>query len=326
MKKWFVLLIVLVVGIYNIPFAKAAGSSHVVIDAENGRTLMGANEHERLPIASLTKIWTALIVLERSQLTDLVEVSERAALMEGSSIYLEPGQTYTVDYLVHGLMMQSGNDAAVALAEHVGGSIEGFVLLMNEKAKLHQLTNTTFTNPTGLHHENHLSSAYDTAKMLQIAMNNEQFQQIASTKVFSQGMSWKNKHRLLHQDVGAISGKTGYTKVAGRTLATFFKREHKSFVVVTLNEGNDWNVHKNLADYIDDQFVHQTIVKKGTYQTNGLTVVMDEPLCLLKKKDEKLDFQHILYVSRNPKSKRAAWHIYADGELITSKLVKIKKR
>lgn len=92
---------------------------------------------------------------------------------------------------------------------------------MNEKAQAYQLNNTYFTNPTGLHDEKHLSSAYDTAKMLQIAMQNEKFQKIASTKVFSQGMTWKNKHRLLHEDVGAIAGKTGYTKVASRTLATF---------------------------------------------------------------------------------------------------------
>jgi len=304
----------------------AASASYVVIDAENGRTLVGQNEHERLPIASLTKIWTALIVLEQSELTDLVYVSNRAALVEGSSIYLEQGQTYTIDYLVHGLMMQSGNDAATALAEHVGGSVEGFVRLMNEKAQAYQLNNTYFTNPTGLHDEKHLSSAYDTAKMLQIAMQNEKFQKIASTKVFSQGMTWKNKHRLLHEDVGAIAGKTGYTKVASRTLATFFKREQKSFVVVTLNEGNDWFIHKELANYIDANFSNEVIVKRGIYKTNGLTVEVKEPIEMLMRKGEKSELQHILYVSRHPKSTRAAWRVLDGKQVVASKLVQIKSR
>lgn len=214
--------------------------------------------------ASLTKIWTALVVLENSELTDEVVISKEASLVEGSSIYLLENETYTIDYLLHGLMMQSGNDAATALAEHIGGSVEGFVQLMNEKAELYQLHETTFTNPTGLHNEAHLSSAYDTAKMLQIAMMNPQFRKIASTQNFSDGRQWKNKHRLMHEKIGAIAGKTGYTKVAGRTLATFFEREQKSFVVVTINEGNDWNIHRNLADFIDNNFEQQTIVKKGS--------------------------------------------------------------
>jgi serine-type D-Ala-D-Ala carboxypeptidase (penicillin-binding protein 5/6) len=223
-------------------------------------------------------------------------------------------------------MMQTGNDAATALAEHVGGSVEGFVYLMNEKAEMYNLTQTHFTNPTGLHHNEHVSSAYDTAKMLQIAMQNETFQKIASTKVFSQGMTWKNKHRLLHEDVGAIAGKTGYTKVASRTLATFFKREHKSFIVVTLNEGNDWHIHKLLADYVETHFEHEIIVKKGTYQTNGVTVYVDRPIELLMKKGEKSAFQHILVVSRHPDSKRAAWRIYDDNGLVMSKLITFNAR
>lgn len=304
----------------------AAGASYAVIDAENGRLLLGGNEHAQLPIASLTKIWTALIVLERSELSDLVYVSSRAASVEGSSIYLEQGQTYTIDYLVHGLMMQSGNDAAIALAEHVGGSVEGFVQLMNEKAQAYQLTQTTFTNPTGLHHENHLSSAYDTAKMLQIAMQHEGFQQIASTKVFSQGMTWKNKHRLLHEEVGAVAGKTGYTKVASRTLATFFKREHKTFIVVTLNEGNDWYIHKELANYVETHFEHEIIIKKGNYKVNGLSVFVDTPIKLLMKKGDKPELRHLLVVSRHPDSNRAAWRVYEENVLVASKLLTVKTR
>ncbi|MGN7476533.1 D-alanyl-D-alanine carboxypeptidase family protein [Solibacillus silvestris] len=324
MRKWFVSVVVLFV-LFGTPVKMdAAYNSYVVIDAENGRTLMGANEHARLPIASLTKIWTALIVLENSELSDEVVVSKEAAMMEGSSIYLMENETYTIDYLLHGLMMQSGNDAAAALAEHVGGSVEGFVRLMNEKAQLYQLHETTFTNPTGLHNEAHLSSAYDTARMLQIAMLHPQFKKIASTKQFSDGRQWKNKHRLMHENAGAVSGKTGYTKVAGRTLATYFEREQKSFVVVTINEGNDWNVHRNLADIIDQNFEQQIIVKKGKYAANGLSIELDEPIKMLLHKKERPNFQHIVKVSRLKDSRRGAWLLYADDVLIKTKLVTVK--
>ena len=326
MRKWFVVVVVLFVMFSVSPKIEAANNGYVVIDAKNGRTLMGANEHARLPIASLTKIWTALIVLENSELTDEVLVSKKAATMEGSSIYLIEDKTYTIDFLLHGLMMQSGNDAAVALAEHIGGSVEGFVQLMNEKAQLNQLHETTFTNPSGLHNEAHLSSAYDTAKMLQIAMQHPEFRKIASTTNYSDGRQWKNKHRLMHDNVGAVAGKTGYTKVAGRTLATFFEREQKSFVIVTINEGNDWNVHRNLADFIDQNFEYETIVKKGTYEANGLSIVLDEPFQMLLHKKEQPHFQHIVKISRLQDSKRGAWLVYAGNELILSKLVTIKEK
>ncbi|WP_339215690.1 D-alanyl-D-alanine carboxypeptidase family protein [Solibacillus sp. FSL W8-0372] len=324
MKKWFVSIVMLFVLFSNSTQIEAAGNSYVVIDAENGRTLMGVNEHARLPIASLTKIWTALVVLENSDLSDEVVISKEASMVEGSSIYLIENETYTIDYLLHGLMMQSGNDAATALAEHVGGSVEGFVKLMNEKAQLYRLQETTFTNPTGLHNEVHLSSAYDTAKMLQIAMKNPEFKKIASTQHFSDGRQWKNKHRLMHEKVGAIAGKTGYTKVAGRTLATFFEREQKSFVVVTINEGNDWNVHRNLADFIDQNFEQQTIVKTGKYNANGLSIELDEPLQMLLHKKERPNFQHIVKISRLKDSNRGVWLLYADDVLVASKLVTIR--
>lgn len=120
-------------------------------------------------------MWTALIAIENNDLKEEVEISRQAALSEGSSIYLEPGDKVTIEELLYGLMLRSGNDAAYALAEHTGGSIEGFADLMNEKARLYGLNNTYFTNPSGLHNDLHLSSAYDTAQMLRIAMQNDTF-------------------------------------------------------------------------------------------------------------------------------------------------------
>jgi len=235
------MIIVLMVILPQSSFARG-GSGYAVLDGETGRVLIGSNSNERLPIASLTKIWTALVAIENSDLQEEVVISPKAAMAEGSSIYLQAGETVTVETLLYGLMLRSGNDAATALAEHVGGSVEGFVKLMNERAVIAGLTNTVFMNPSGLHHEEHLSSARDTAEMLRVALQNKTFEKIASTVLYKantvNGMLWENKHRLLREGSGmaaeiddeteqpvsslksatgvAYAGKTGFTKVAGR--------------------------------------------------------------------------------------------------------------
>lgn len=218
--------------VVSLSIVQAANASYAVIDADTGRLLMGNNVHDRMPIASLTKIWTALIAIENNDLDEEIVISRKAALAEGSSIYLEPGEKVTVETLLYGLMLRSGNDAAYALAEHTGNSIEGFADLMNEKAYLYGLNDTYFTNPSGLHNDLHLSSAYDTAQMLRIALQNDAFKKISSTINYKSstknGVTWQNKHRLLREQVGAVAGKTGFTKVAGRTLATYFEQGQKS--------------------------------------------------------------------------------------------------
>ncbi|MGE7023151.1 D-alanyl-D-alanine carboxypeptidase family protein [Solibacillus cecembensis] len=324
MKKWFVVIILASFLLLNHVTASAQGSSYAVIDAQNGRVLLGSNVDARLPIASLTKMWTAIVVIENSDLSEQVIVSKEAASVEGSSIYLEEGNSYSVEYLLYGLMMQSGNDAATALAEHVGGSVEGFAKLMNEKANYYGLTQTNFTNPTGLHHPDHLSSALDTAKMLQIAMKNETFEKIASTTQYNEGTRWRNKHRLLHLKDGAVAGKTGYTKVAGRTLATYYERDDKKFVVVTLNGANDWNVHQGLADEIDRTYELETVADDGKYKKNGVTITLDEPMEMLLKKGEQKQIRHVVYLSRHSESKRAVWHVFLNDEMVFAKLAKWK--
>ena len=268
-----------------------------------------------MPIASLTKIWTALVVVENAELSEKVVVSKKAAYSEGSSIYLEEGEIVTVETLLYGLMLRSGNDAAMALAEYVGGSEEGFVYLMNERARQAGLTRTVFQNPSGLNHPMHLSTAYDTARMLQVAMENEIFAKIASTKTYKADLKntpsivWQNKQKLLFRDVGAISGKTGYTKVAGRTLATYFDRDDKRFVVVTLSESNDWQVHSHLADMVDEQYEWKTVIPKGSYKTATHKIKVDEDVKLLLKKGEDEQLKHTLIIPRLVQDKIAVWQI-----------------
>lgn len=299
MKKASIIFIVLF--LLN---ASRGYASYVVVDAHTSRTLFASAPHLQMPIASLTKIWTALIVVENADLSEEVVVSRKAAYSEGSSIYLEEGETTTVETLLYGLMLRSGNDAAMALAEHVGGSEEGFVYLMNERAREAGLTHTMFQNPSGLHHPTHLSTAYDTARMLQIAMNNKTFAKIASTQTHKADLKntpsivWQNKHKLLFKDVGAFSGKTGYTKVAGRTLATYFSLNDKEFVVVTLSESNDWEVHSHLAKMVDSQYDITTVIPKGSYKTATHKIKVDEDVKLLLKKKEAAELQHMLIIPR----------------------------
>ncbi len=309
--------------------AQAASASYAVIDADTGRLLMGSNVHDRMPIASLTKIWTALIAIENNELDEEVVISRQAALAEGSSIYLEPGERVTVETLLYGLMLRSGNDAAYALAEHTGNSIEGFADLMNEKAYLYGLNDTYFTNPSGLHNDKHLSSAYDTAQMLRIALQNDTFKKISSTINYKSptknGVTWQNKHRLLRQQVGAVSGKTGYTKVAGRTLATYFEQDQKKVIVVTLSEANDWQVHKGLANRVFNEYDHVTIADKGEYKAaKNKKVILDEPITLLLKKDEVKELENVLHLSRK-QNDFGIWHVMLNDESIYSTRVNIKK-
>ncbi|MER2105755.1 MAG: D-alanyl-D-alanine carboxypeptidase family protein [Solibacillus sp.] len=300
---------------------KAATSSYAVIDGQTGRLLLGTAPHAQLPIASLTKMWTAFVVVTYSNLADEVTISDAAVRSEGSSIYLEAGDVWTVEELLHGLMLRSGNDAAHALAEHTGGSVEGFVYLMNDLANKYGLANTMFTNPSGLHDDQHMSTAYDTAKMLQIAMQNEDFRRIASTPLYKGRVAWQNKHRLIHEEIGMIAGKTGFTKKAGRTLASFFEREQKQMIVVTLNEPDDWNKHRLLVNMIDSTYEVIEVAKRGNYHMSNIQLTVEEPIKLLLKKEEASKLKHVALISRVPASTRAVWYVLLDGERIASKLV-----
>ncbi|PID18307.1 MULTISPECIES: D-alanyl-D-alanine carboxypeptidase family protein [unclassified Sporosarcina] len=312
------IIVLLIISLLLNPLSsQAAGSSYAVIDGETGRLLMGENEHYPLPIASLTKMWTAYTFLDIQPDDQDTVISHQAATAEGSSIYLEAGQTRSTRDLLYGLMLRSGNDAAQALAEHAGGSLEGFVYLMNEKARSHGLEQTYFTNPSGLHAEHHLSSAYDTAKMLYFGMKNPEFRKIASTVNYpfetEQGKnSWQNKHRLVLSEPTAIAGKTGFTKAAGRTLATYFEKDGKSVIVVTLNNGNDWQVHKQLSQQVFSEYQLSTAVKKGRYQVfPHMTAKLDQTVKLLVNKEEKKLLSNVLQIPQTDgKQKKGYWSIY----------------
>nr|WP_245831048.1 D-alanyl-D-alanine carboxypeptidase family protein [Sediminibacillus massiliensis] len=224
-----------------------SATSAVLMERGSGRVLFEKNGNEPQRIASITKIMTAIIAIESGKLDEKVTASKKAVYTEGSSIYLEEGEEMKLEDLVYGLMLRSGNDSAVAIAEHVGGSLEGFVYMMNEKAAWLGMNNTVFENPHGLDSENHRSTAYDMALLMRYAMDNPVFREITgakSHKAETRTYAWANKNKLLTQYYEyCTGGKTGYTKRAGRTLVSTAEKEGMELVMVTINDPDDWRDH-----------------------------------------------------------------------------------
>ncbi|WP_373604966.1 D-alanyl-D-alanine carboxypeptidase family protein [Bacillus sp. AFS017336] len=280
MKKWLVLgiiglfLIGILIPTNNVKaFGGVSARNAVLMDQKTGRILYGKKMHDSERIASITKIMTALLAVESGKMQNTVTISSRAVQTEGSSIYLKPGQKIKLEDLVYGLMLRSGNDAANAIAEAVGGSIEGFIYMMNEKAKEIGMSNTYFSNPSGLDQQGkeHYSSAFDMALLTRYAMQNPKYAKIAGTKVHrapntaeSWDYVWKNKNKLLtFMYKYSTGGKTGFTKKARRTLVSTASKNGMDLIVVTLNDGQDWQDHMSLFEYGFSQYPLTKVLSKG---------------------------------------------------------------
>ena len=230
--------------------AKAISAEHaIVMDAQSGRVLYEKDADARSLIASTTKIMTGLVICEQCNVLDRVEIMPEAVGVEGSSMYLKAGEVMTVQELLYGLLLQSGNDAAVALAIYCGGTVEGFAEMMNDKARSLGMRNTNFENPNGLDSKNHYSTARDLAILASYAMDNPIFAQTVSTKtVTAGGRQLTNHNKLLWRYEGADGVKTGFTKAAGRILVSSAQRNGRRLVAVTINAPDDWNDHARLLD------------------------------------------------------------------------------
>ena len=227
-----------------------SAAAAVLMDADSGRVLYQQNASERMRIASTTKIMTALVAIENGDLSETVTVRRLETLVEGSSMYLKEGEQLTLETLLYGLLLCSGNDAALVIARAVGGTQERFVDMMNRKAAALGMEDTSFANPNGLDEEGHYSTAMDMAKLSCAAVNNETLMRIASTKsVTIGGRTMYNHNKLLSYVDGCIGLKTGYTRAAGRTLLSCTQRNGQRLVAVTLQDGNDWVDNQQLYDY-----------------------------------------------------------------------------
>ncbi len=295
MKKVIILLclIVMLLNIVCINSLALSAQSAVVIDANSGRILYSHNAQNKMGMASTTKIMTAITALENADINSVATVSPNAYGVEGSSMYLVLGEQLSLENLLWGLMLVSGNDAATAVAEHVSGSVEKFAVLMNTTAQKIGAVNSNFTNPHGLSDENHYTTAHDLAKITAYALKNPKFREIVSTRTKS--IPWKdhdyNRHLVNHNKFltmydGCIGVKTGFTKATGRCLVTAVEKDGMCLVCVTLNAPDDWNDHKTLYDSAFAEYIPHTIknaashissakIKNGTADTVALTVDRD---------------------------------------------------
>ena len=247
-----------------VPAGAVSAEKAYVLDAVSGRVLYEKNGDSRSLIASTTKIMTALIVCEQCNVLDRMRIPKEAVGIEGSSMYLKEGEILTVQELLYGLMLSSGNDAAVALAIYCGGTVEGFAQLMNDKARLLGLTGTHFENPNGLDSPNHYSTARDLAVLARYAMENPIFRQTVSTKTVTVGQRWLTNHnKLLWRVEGADGVKTGFTKAAGRILVSSATRDGRRIIAVTINDGDDWKDHADLLEKGFQRFTIQRVVTRG---------------------------------------------------------------
>ena len=227
---------------------EVSATAAVLMDADMGQVLYEKNGDRQMLIASTTKIMTALVVLEHAAPDDVITVTPDH-MAEGSSMYLRAGETVRVEELLYGLLLCSGNDAALALTECAGG-LTPFVALMNEKAAALGMARTSFANPNGLDADGHYSTARDMAVLAAAAVENPTFRRICSSRSVTIGQrTMENHNRLLRQMEGCVGLKTGYTQAAGRTLVSCTEREGCRLVAVTLQDGNDWADHAALYDY-----------------------------------------------------------------------------
>ena len=241
-------------------FAPEISAAAAVVMYEDGSCVFEKNADEPRPIASTTKLMTALVAIECSEPDTPIEVAAQCCGIEGSSMYLTPGQVLSADELIAGLLLCSGNDAAEALAAAFGGEA-AFVGRMNEKAAALGLRDTSFVNPHGLDAEGHVSTARDLAKLMLACMRNERFARLCALPSLQVGEQYYvNHNKLLGPCEGCLGGKTGYTRAAGRCLVSCCEREHTRFVCVTLSDPDDWNDHMRLYDAAFAAFSNAQVV------------------------------------------------------------------
>lgn len=330
-----------------------SANSAILMEQESGRVIYEKDAHTQRKIASITKIMTAILAIESGKMNDMVTISENAVRTEGSSIYLKAGDKIPLEDLVYGLMLRSGNDAATAIAEYVGGSLDGFVYLMKQKAEEIGMKDTNFENPHGLDdHENHYSTAYDMALLTRYAMENDMYKKIAGTEKYRSedpdgdwDRVWKNKNKLLTGLYEyTTGGKTGFTKLAKRTLVSTAEKDGVELIAVTLNDPDDWDDHINMYESAFKNYKMALVLEKGKVKTkdsfykNKLYVKEDIAYPITAKEEEGLEVKYKLSKVKGDWKKQEQnvpdivgnAEIYLDGKLVDSTAIyyehaKVKK-
>lgn len=287
--------------------------SAILLDQDSGRVLYAKQENKQLLIASITKIMTAVLAIESNRLDEIVTVDASILKAYGSNIYLEVGEELTLRDLVYGLMLRSGNDAAIMIANFVGGEEANFVKRMNEKAQQLGMKNSVFVNPHGLDEKGgNLATAYDMALLTKYANNLTEYKTITKTKIKRatsnyKSYIWQNKNKLLDLYKWTTGGKTGFTEQAGRTLVSTASRGGLNLIVVTLNDGADWNTHQELYNYGFNNYKQYLVLNAHTFTVNS------------KYHGERLYIKHNYYY---PLKEKETANIYLKAKILKQKVKK----
>lgn len=340
MKKILLFFVLCLIFIPKVSCSTSSAHSYVLMDAETGRVLDSKNMNDKSLIASITKIMTAVIAIESNKLDELVKVDDSILKSYGSGIYIQVGEEMLLRDMLYGLMLRSGNDAAVMIATYVAGSEEAFVKLMNDKAQKIGMKNTTFVNSSGLDNTDsgNYSTTYDMALLTRYAMQYDEYREIVETKEYTVKTNyktyvWHNKNKLLNYDY-VTGGKTGYTEKAGRTLVSSASKDDMNLIVVTIRDSDDWNTHIELYNYAFSNYTSYKVLNKDNFNVIGdnyynNNLYIKEDLCIPLKNSEtgmlisKIKLEKLKNYKQNDKV--GYIEIYIDDELLATKDIYVNK-
>lgn len=342
MKKYILIMILfLCIPFIEVHAIDTSATSAILMEQDSHRILYSKNIHNVRSVASISKIMTGILAVESGKMDDKITIGDEVLKAYGSGIYVKPGEKITLRDLVYGLMLRSGNDAALAIANYVGGNVDKFVTMMNKKATDIGMKHTTFHNPSGLDEEDegNLSTAYDMAILASYAMQNKEYANIVGTKKHvvktnKNHYVWHNKNKLLTLYEYTTGGKTGFTKKARRTLVTTARKDDLNLIAVTLNDGNDFSDHMNLFNYGFESYQYQTLLKKGTikvpnenyYKNKILYIKHSVGYPTASNEKDSLELKYSLYKKRNNDSLVGYVKVYLGKEEVLKEPIYVKEK
>jgi len=326
MKKILILMFLLIpINVFSL-----SASSVTVMDMDTNRVLYSYNQNDKRLIASITKIMTSLVTINNYDIDKVIKIDESVLKSYGSGIYVEVGEEISVKDLLYGLMLRSGNDAAMQLETTIGGSKEGFAKLMNETASNIGMKNTNFINGSGLEENDgsgNMSTSYDMAILMSEAMKNRKFRNIVGTKKYTVKTNlktyiWHNKNKLLNTYKYTTGGKTGFTEKARRTLVTTASKDNMNLVIVTLNDPNDFLDHKNLYEEYFDKYKSYKVLdkKREKFENKSYYIKNDRYLTLTEEEYKNID-KEILFYDANVSDLVGELKVKLDNEVVIKEYI-----
>lgn len=327
MKKYIILLIIILFPL------RVNATSTTLMDMDTNRVLYNSNGNDVRLIASISKIMTAIVTINNYDISNVIKIDESVLKSYGSGIYVEVGEEISVENLLYGLMLRSGNDAAIQIANTVGGSMENFVKMMNDTAKSIGMKNTNFINSSGLENdkgEGNTSTSYDMALLMSYAMKNEVFKKIVSTqkkvvKTNYKTYVWYNKNKLLKNYKFCTGGKTGFTEKAKRTLVTTASKDNMNFVVVTLNDPNDFSDHLNLYEEYFKKYKSYKVLDSKDKFSNEKYYIKNDKYVALTQDEFKSIKKEVVYYDNNVSDIVGFINIKLNDKLLAKEYIYEKK-